>query len=480
MKKRYKILLEIVAFILMLTACLGCCYNAVRYKDKANGGGMENFYYIDTDVDLLFFGSSHTGCTINNGIIWDKCGISNYSLWVASQKGDGTYYYMKEAFKYVKPKVAVVETLNLIDNTSLLEDIYLSGLTTKWSLDYIKYVHDLVSVNDFTREFTEELFFRMPIVHSRYRELNRYDFLNTDSYNRGYSGRNEVIPVPAPVLTEEREELSAHSKEQIQNIIDLCEENNVELVFFNAPYSASEDDIKIQNSIRDYVTERGYEYLAFNHEYEKYGINFDTDMRETSHLNDYGAEKVTNAILDYLTDNYTFENHKGDPEYIDWDKHLEFLNNKKDIYLLGECNNIQDYVNILGSFKDKYTIIVSFNGDYKAYETYADKPDLSALGINEETYDKGGIVLIQNGDIKYYSGESKEYTYYTELSGGIDCNIYKSEPDEFNHINLYYYDLTPEYNGFSIVVYSEDSYKIMDYMCVDVYAGSDVIHPEYE
>ncbi len=480
MKKKYKVLIEIIAFILLLTICIRECYNAVRFKDTANGGGMENFYDVEGDIDVMFFGSSHVGCTINNSILWENYGISNYTLWVAAQKGNETYYYMKEAFKYMKPKVAVVETLMLANADFEVDDIYRTALTTRWSPDYLKYVVDITLENDLSREFAEELYFKMPIVHSRYKELTRYDFFNTNSYNRGYKGSNEIEVVEPPLKTDKRAELSANALQYIDGIIELCEENDVELLFFNAPFSAGEEDMMIQNSIMDYLSEKGCTYIGFNHEYEKYGIDFNTDMREVSHLNDTGAAKVTNVIADFLVENYTFDDHRGDLVYSDWDKHLIFLKNKQDGYELGDCENIEDYIRVLGTVRDKYSIIVSFNGDYKAYETYADRPDFSVLGIDEATYDKGGTVVIKNGEFDYYSGELSEYSYYTEFDGGIDCNIYKVEDEEFNHVAINYFDLSAACNGFSIIVYDEDCYNILDYIYVDVYAGSEIVHPVFD
>ena len=50
-------------------------------------------------------------------------------------------------------------------------------------------------------------------------------------------------------------------------------------------------------------------------------INWKTDTPDGgSHLNVLGAQKLTAALGNYLTEHYTLEDHRGQPGFESWDK----------------------------------------------------------------------------------------------------------------------------------------------------------------
>ena len=477
--KRHKLLLEIIVFFIVLILVIGKYYDAVRYKNLGNGGGMENFYNIDVPVDAIVYGSSHAACTVNNGLLWENYGIASYTLSAGNQTVDGIYYFMRETFKVNKPKIALVETYTLGLDSFELKPLYRTVLTTKWSLYYpfyiLKHAHDL----NYSREFTEELLLRMPIVHSRYNELDRADFINENFYNRGYQGSNENTPISRPVYTDDRAEIPAICQYYLDEMVKLCKKNGVQLVFFNAPYEASEEDVAMQNSILDFANANDIPYIGFIHNDDEYGINYDTDFREFSHLNDTGANKVTTVLGEYMEENYDMTDRRDYAGYDDWNTHVDFLYDKQDKYRLYEQNTLPDYLNYLSSLKDKYTLIISLNGDYNALGEEAYSSNLLAFGIDEQSYLKGGTWLIQNGEITYYTEGESSYQFNTEFQNNADCNLYKTDEDEFGHVLINGYDCTRETNGISIQIFDEHCLYFVDDIYVNVYDGLDVNHIDY-
>ena len=74
------------------------------------------------------------------------------------------------------------------------------------------------------------------------------------------------------------------------------------------------------NSIRDYAQSRGLTYIDLNRNWEEIGIDWSHDTRdEGDHLNEYGVAKVTSYIGNFLRENYSLTDHRGEPEYSDWD-----------------------------------------------------------------------------------------------------------------------------------------------------------------
>ncbi len=471
--KKHKLLIEIAAFFLVLTAGCSVFYEAVRQKDMTNGGGLEAFKMQEAVVDVEVFGASHAGCTVNNAILWRDYGISSQTLWSGSQAVDGTFLFMQEAFKKQKPKVALVETLDFVGYIDDERSVYVSGLATSYSADYIKYILDMSRDFGYSRQYTEELLFRMPVVHSRYKEWTKEDFVREHAYNMGYQGSDMCTPDTLPGETDRREDVPPLLMHYIEKIIDLCEENDVELVFFRAPYILNEDDPELarQNSLGDYLAERGIPFLDYYTNYEICDIDFLTDLREGNHLNDLGAAKVTNVLASYLKENYDIPDRRGEAGYEDWDLHARYIDSRQLGYKLKRCWDLDEYLKILEEYNKELVFIVTFGGNYKAVENYAQFPEFSRLGLSEDDYSRPGVVVIKNGEVIWKSYENENENYYTELNGAIDLNIYRLPGQEDYLIRLDENDYSKSINGFGITVYDEASIYLLDDVTVDVYEG---------
>ena len=116
MSTKKKAYIEIIVFLLLFILIYSCCYDVLRIKDIGNGAGIEAYDDVNVPVDVAVFGTSHAVCTVDNSILWNDYGIASYTLWSGSQKVDGTYFFMKDVFKKNKPKVALVETLDFVNN----------------------------------------------------------------------------------------------------------------------------------------------------------------------------------------------------------------------------------------------------------------------------------------------------------------------------------------------------------------------------
>ena len=478
--KKSSVMIEIVVFLLLLMLCYGRYYEVVRYKDIDNGGGIENYSAVKSDVDVAVYGSSHAGCTVDNSILWNEYGITSYTIGSSMQKTDGIYMYMLDSFSSKKPQIALVETYTLSEITDSQIDMDRSVLTTRFSIPSVKYIIDRCLSMGESRERIEELIFRMPIVHSRYKELSRRDFKNEMAYNRGYRGSDECSVQAPPALTDEVDEVPEVAAEYIDKIIELCDKNDVQLVFFTAPFSATEQDVKKQNGIHEYLESKGQICLDFLTDYEKYDIDFDLDMREFSHLNNIGAGKITRGIGEYLTANYPISDKTSlGQDFSDWDLHSRYLDDRNDTYALVKCSEIDEYLDTLSDMMDKYVVIISFDGNYRSFEEYAEKPRFDLVGISEEQYQNGGAFIIRNGDMIYSSGGANNYEYYSKLSGSSEVVLSKKLEDNTPKIVINQRNYFEDNNGYTVFVYDDVCDQIVDEMHIDAYKGVDMVHVEH-
>ena len=69
------------------------------------------------------------------------------------------------------------------------------------------------------------------------------------------------------------------------------------------------------------VEEAGYRFLNMNDYYDEIGIVFEEDFADyASHTNAVGAEKCTAFLKNYLLENYSFTDKRGNSSYSSWDK----------------------------------------------------------------------------------------------------------------------------------------------------------------
>ena len=472
MKKRV-IGAEMAVFMLLLIIAISQLYGVLRYKTTGSGGGPDNFYRTDVPIDVIVFGSSHAACTVNNGLLWSEDGIASFTFSAGSQAGEGTAYFVKEAIAKNKPRVALVETYLLLEDDYDLAAFYRTALTTKFSGRYVDFALDVAKKNDLDRESIENMLLRLPVIHSRYKELTREDFEPAEVYIRGYRGSNEIESLDSPQFTDERANLSAEHFTSVDSIIKVCRNKGVEPVFFAAPHYASIEDQMNQNSLRDYVESQGCVYLDFIQNYEDYGIDFSVDFRDGGHLNDSGAEKVTRAIGEFLEEEYSIPDRRGQAGYERWDEHVRYLSDKKFQYELKGCSDVDQYLGTLSSRVSDYALVVSLNGNYRAAGDEAFWPTLSDYGIIQDDYEKGGVWLIKAGEVSYYSGGDAEIQHYEAL-GDKDLNIYKSGDDEFVNIRFDQNDLSPDCNGIRISVFDETIGYMVDDVYVNVYEGTEI------
>ena len=500
--KKWFVRIELIVFFILMIAGMTRLYDVFKYREMGGGGGFQNFYETPKNsVDVMVYGSSHASCTVNNGMLWDDAGISSFILSSGSQSIDSTYYFIKESLKTQHPKVIMVETLEANGQAQKpdgtyqvgLGNIYRSDLSMKWSPVYVQMVRDQAKLYGFDNNFRNELLLKMPIIHARYSELERNDFVNEYYFKRGYGGSYDVEPSDAPQLTQKRVPLSPMGTEYLQKIMDLCKQENIGLVLFCAAYPETEEASGQQNTIADLAKANGVTFLDFNTFYQDIGIDFSTDVRDGNHLNNSGADKVTKYLEDYIRANYDLTDHRGDPAYKLWDENSRYLQDKDDLHELQTAEDLNGYLKYLSSVKGKYDIILSLDGNYRALGDDAFTQSLSLLGIDEASYIKGGTFVLKQGQFAYYSDGQSAFSYHGKFGNQSMAVDQKESPDttegvdetseneDINTINGLYVGETNyalAANGVNIVVYDPEINLVIDSVGVNVYNGLMLERPD--
>ena len=107
--KKWKIAVRIALFIGCAVGLL--CGLTTVLKDKRvtfdydSTRKVNGFYAEEKDsLDFVFVGSSQMFTTVVPAVLWEEYGITSYDFGNNEQPMYLSYYYIKEALKYQKPK----------------------------------------------------------------------------------------------------------------------------------------------------------------------------------------------------------------------------------------------------------------------------------------------------------------------------------------------------------------------------------------
>ena len=339
-----KNVINVIVFLLILIFLLELVSRIfIPHRSNTTAGEqiyrMEEFYRLPKEtVDVLCVGDSNVHNGISSMKLYTEKGITACDFSASSAKTYYMYYYLKEALTRQKPKLVVLDTCSLYDSKDLEP-------RRREAFDYLRFGKtklELINDSKFANTLFEKISYIFPILryHDRWnKDFSKYDFtqLNYEyySYRKGCLFRTRVVP-----RTKNEDymnpnnnivEMDEKSKEYLDKIIDLCNENNIEFLLLSIPNSK---DWKYEYTVatNKYAEEKNIKYLDLNS--IDIGLDWNVDTVDGGmHQNFYGMEKVTAYIAEYLEKNYNLDDHRGDSKYSSWENDVDnYLEFKKEAY----------------------------------------------------------------------------------------------------------------------------------------------------
>lgn len=300
---------------------------------------VNGFYALEDDsIDVLFLGSSQIMTAVSPMQIYEETGITSYNLGTEQQSMLSTYYLLKEALKTQKPKVVVLEIHFLFTynhETPVNSDEQFVRKTfdyMKWSSNKWEAVRTLCALDD-DHSLKSYL---LPFLryHDRWSDLSKEDFTYTfqDKSNpfKGFSLTTEFdnsytfsgyLPEDIPSTIELPETMLTY----FNKIVSLCKENGISLVLMKTPRGDGSFQAERHNTIQPIADENNLVFIDFNEKalFDEIGYNTATDYLDSTHVNYFGAKKITHYLASYLSSEYSLEDKRNKTGYETWNKDLE-------------------------------------------------------------------------------------------------------------------------------------------------------------
>lgn len=339
-KTNIKFLIKVFIFILFLIPMIifiGKKYSVASTENiinKFNQKRFEDFYTLEENtLDMIFLGSSHSYCTFNPEIFDASLDTNSFQLGMPLQHPDSTYYTLKEVLNYQKPKVVVME-------------IYFDLLQNDFELNQVKTLFQVLNNKDLKKEYINEDFplsekikYKTNILKyqadyfaykgNEYNNKIKNKFNVKDRETKKQKGIEEYaskgyVYCNYSMLEDEYDKtnqfknlngkdfkFSSKQKEFLLKIINLCKENNIELVFVTAPIAnISLDYIKnydlINKQIENFAKENNIFYVDYNLINKEKNLLTNNNFRDDAHLNDSGVQIVSHHFVNILKENNIF------------------------------------------------------------------------------------------------------------------------------------------------------------------------------
>lgn len=458
-KKYCKFLVGIVLVILVFG-------RLVRVLEANYDGNqaLNGLYRLDKNtVDVVFYGSSHVYAGINTVELWDTYGISGYDLAGTMQTLWNSYYNMEETLKYQSPKAMVVDVYG-----ALIEEEYYTSTNViknvssmRFSINKIRNVWSSVPHDEFLSYLLS-----YPLIHDSYRSIDKTHYVREESQIGGqwYKGFKPSFSITdydsLPTVTEALDNKVPTEKNIIylQKMVDLAKVNQIQLAFIVVPYEGwQEEDEAIYSWIEEFARENDVLFLNGNRKLRDMKFDPATDYAEASHLNYSGACKFTLYLGEWLLDNCTLDDHRGEAAYDSWQKYSDswssFVTNKE----LASCSDLKTYIGKLESGED-YIIFISLSDNYKNNKFASLLESLDGIDLN--SFENGGTFVVENGEITDVIPNEPEYLWYMETNS-LDIAVTKRYDDHMK-ILVNNEELNSIDNDVTIIVYDKNLDVIAD------------------
>ena len=260
----------------------------------------------EKSVDVLVFGSSHAWKGFNPMVVYEKYGIGVYNYAGNWQRINTSLMYMEDSLRTQHPKVILLETFmanGVLKDVDLNGEIYYSKAVPmfygKW-----KYLNQCFG-NDLGRWVS--YYYPLAMFHSNWNSIGYENFRTYKTAEErlkwmGFSASNTVKKCTVlNATTFEQKDLSVEAITILDEIVDLCSRNDIELVLYTAPYCK---EYHYHNALSKYAERKNIPHIDCFDVIDEIGINGDEDFQDEGHLNTNGATKVADYLGKYLSENY--------------------------------------------------------------------------------------------------------------------------------------------------------------------------------
>ncbi len=300
---------KVISFGFILLYILLYLNGVFLYKDKtvwSTDYRIEEYSKLPQDsLDVLFLGSSHIMAAIDPIQLWEETGIQGYDYCSRAQTFAFSYAYLRDALKTQSPKVVVLDAYSVLSGKEIYELTY-TDFHLSINMDYISFDSKKELIVNYI-PIEQWLSFSFPLLknHNYYKTWERQKD-ETDAIFMGYCYLNNITAFETPIYSDDIGEMDTIDYHYLNKIIELCEDNEIELILIKTPVVYSDEEYRKVNAVAQICEDNEIEFYDMCKNALNLDIDYSVDMNDANHCNKDGAQKVTKYIGQVLKPKYDF------------------------------------------------------------------------------------------------------------------------------------------------------------------------------
>lgn len=260
----------------------------------------------DNSFEVIGYGSSHMWRGMNPIELYNQYGIGAYNYGCNWQKLNTTLLFLKDSLRTQSPKVVLIETY--------LVDDYKNDQNVDGEIYYTTAIDEFDGKREYLKQALGNdkeryLAYYMPLCafHDNWIDISKKSFeaaVNNDFYKTmGFVSSEKVTPVVIPEKnTFNQNSLSDESIAILDEIVEICDEANIDIIFYTTPWQG---DYNYSKVMEEYVLDKNNcVYIDLYEKIEEIGLDGTTDFSDEGHLNTSGSNKVADYLGEYLVSHY--------------------------------------------------------------------------------------------------------------------------------------------------------------------------------
>lgn len=441
-----------------------------------------NFYDMEENtVDVLFLGSSRTAATFSPQELYNQYGITSYNLGCEQQNLLVSYYWLKEALRFQSPKAVILDVKEVFPFET--EEVLNSGESyTRKAMDYMKWsevkreaVDDICTLD----KNQEKIGYYFPLYrfHTRWKNLNEDDFNYMEMSSRGELKGFTALTGSKEDTDYEPFEIGSSNEcaksvplmvEYLDRMTQLCKENGIELILVNTPYGNG--TVERYNTMMQYAQENQLLYLDFNEEglYNEISYNYEIDNEDEAHCNIWGAKKMLDYVGKILLNEYGIRAR----EDAQWENTREYYESIVKDCELTRVTDINRYLEMIDD--SRYSVFIAIKDEGTNALTEEIFARLYQLGLTAPLEGQkrcSYYAVLDKGNNQEEIGYEKLKNTGSIRNGAAYYKIVSAGKEAGNtcSIMLNNKEYAVGKRGMNIVVYNNETQKVIDSVCFDTY-----------
>ncbi len=328
---------KIIAIIIIVVPIFnyyGTLYKSAADKNIINAftkQRFDDFYALEENsIDMVFVGSSHSYCTFDPDIIDTGLNVKSFQMGTPLQHPDTTYYEIKEILKTQKPDYIVMEVYwDMLDDSfdlqqanaffevlksddikkEYIKNVFSISNKFKYSLLAIRFQKDYFAYkgNEIEKKIEQKFGVSKKQTETQqgeeYYKAKGYVYSNQNMLSTEYDITNQFRNFDGKNF-----EIDKTQKKYMDNIVALCKNENIKLIFVTAPVAnVSMGYIKnydyVHNIIAAFAEKNSIPYIDYNIKNMRKNMLTNANFRDDAHLNHSGVEIVDNDFIKWFNEN---------------------------------------------------------------------------------------------------------------------------------------------------------------------------------